>query len=452
MYSIQELLEGYKKKQFSPVEITKQYVKKAKQKQSLNALISITEETALQQAEIAERKWQLGNPGRLEGIPLTYKDNFHTKGIASTSGSKIDRNFTPEKSAAVVDSLSKAGGVMIGKNNMHEFAFGITSNNPFYGPVRNPWNTDYTPGGSSGGSGVAVLAGLSVASLGTDTGGSVRIPAASCGLIGLKPTNGLLSQQNTTLISQILDHPGPLTKNVSDAIAMMEALTDSNYSLINPKQENLRGVKVGVPVDFFNEQIEPDVLQGYQDTLMRLEKLGAHLVDVKMPLTDESILRTFTIAIAEGGFSHRERMKNMDDYGDDVRHVMESSASIPAIEYMNALDRRNAIQAACDDLLEQVDIVITPTTPAQPKPIGQETVHFPGVEEPIFDCMIRYASYFNLTGHPALSLPVGIANGLPVGVQFISGKWKERQLMSIAKVFEDHYLEDFYKIRQQFSE
>lgn len=448
MYSIKELLDGYEKKKFSPTEITKQYLERAKKNQNLNAMITITEELAMQQAKISEQKWQMKNPGFLEGIPLTYKDNFYTKGIPSTSGSKIDQNFIPDQNASLIEIMNQKGGIMIGKNNMHEFAFGITSNNPFYGPVKNPWNEKLTPGGSSGGSGVAVLTGMSIASLGTDTGGSVRIPAASCGLVGLKPTHGLLSQQGITPLSWTLDHPGPITNDISDLILMMEGLTGNDYSIIDSNMEDLRGVKVGVPVSFFNEQIEPEVLEAYKKTLKKFEQLGAHLVDVKMPLTDEATPLTFTLATAEGGFTHRDRMQHMDDYGEDVRQIMEASKSISSMDYLHALDRRDAVKAACSDVLEQVDVVIVPTTPAQPKPIGQETVHFNSIEEPIFDCMIRYASYFNLTGHPAISLPVGLANGLPVSVQLISGKWKERNLISISKVFENYYLDSFYEARQ----
>lgn len=450
LYSIQELLQGYQQKKFSPVEIAESYIEKAKQNSDLNAFISITEEVALQQAKISEMKWQLGEAGRLEGIPLSYKDNIHTKGIASTSGSKIDRNFIPQENATIIESMNQAGAIMIGKNNMHEFAFGITNNNPFYGPAKNPWNKEHTSGGSSGGSAVAVLADLAVASLGTDTGGSVRIPAASCGLVGLKPTYGMLSSKGLTPISWTLDHPGPITRDVSDLILMMEALTGNDFSVIDPETEDLRGVKIGVPVNFFTEKMEVDVSTEFEVTLKKLEQLGAHLVSVEVPFAEEATPLTFTLAIAEGGYTHRDRMDaHMDDYGYDVRHVMEASKSIPASDYMRALERKAEITTACDRLLEQVDAIITPTIPTQPKPIGQEVVNFDGEEEPIFDCMIRYASYFNLTGHPAISLPTGLVNGLPVGVQFISGKRQERQLISISKIFEDHYLGVVYEKRLQ---
>lgn len=448
MYSIKQLLEGYENKTFSPVEITKDYIERAKRNEDLNAYISLTEDVALQQAKIAEMKWQLGDAGTLEGIPLSYKDNYHSKGIRSTSGSKIDQDFIPDKDADIIHKMNQEGAVMIGKNNLHEFAFGITNNNPFYGPAKNPWNKELTPGGSSGGSAVAVATDLSVASLGTDTGGSIRIPAASCGLVGLKPTEGLLSRGGITPISDSLDHVGPITRDINDLTTMMEALTGNDYTM--QERQDLRGVKIGVPKAFFNEKIEADVLASYEATIEQLEQLGAHLVEVDVPFAEESVPHIFTLAIAEGGFTHRYRLvDHLEDYGPDVKHVMEASQSILSADYLVALERKREIANACDALLEQVDFIITPTTPAQPKPIGQESVNWDGEEEPIFDCMIRYASYFNLTGHPAISLPVGLQNGVPVGVQLVAAKGEERDLLAVSKVYEDHYLREFYADRNK---
>src|SRR5690625_3024375 len=370
MYSIKELIEGYKEKKFSPVEIAKKYAERANENKDLNAYISITNDIMQKQAEISEKKWLSGEVGSLEGIPLSYKDNIHTKNVISTSGSKIDKDFIPEMNANLIDQMNREGALMVGKNNMHEFAFGITNNNPFYGPARNPWNKRVISGGSSGGSAVAVAAGLSVASLGTDTGGSVRIPAASCGVVGLKPTYEMLSSEGFTPISPTLDHPGPITQNIDDLTIIMEALTGKDFSYINPAAEDLKGIKIGVPRSFFIEQIESKVLEGYEATLKQLEDLGAHLVEVDVPFAEEALPHIFTIAIAEGGYTHRDRMKaHMDLYGEDVGQVMESSKSIPAADYLHAMHRRDVITAACDELLESVDVLITPTLPALPKPI-----------------------------------------------------------------------------------
>lgn len=451
MFTINELLEGYASKKFSPVEITHQYLERAKQNAHLNTFITMTDETAIQQAEIAEKRWQLGEAGRLEGVPLSYKDNYFTKNILTTSGSKVDQEFIPNEHAKLVKTLNGEGSIMIGKTNMHEFAFGITNNNPFYGPAKNPWDTNLISGGSSGGSAVSVAANLSVASMGTDTGGSIRIPASACGLFGLKPTHSSLDSTGITQLSWSLDHPGPITRNVSDLIVMMEALTDKNLSVSDKESMDLKGLKVGVPSNFFTEQIEEEVLDVYKQTLKQFEALGALLIEVEVPAAEEALALTFTLAVAEAGFVHKERIAtHIDAYGSDVRQILESSSSISAIAYMSALQQKQKITMAYDQLMEEIDILITPTLPALPKPIGQEEVTINGQTEPIFNCMIRYTSYFNLTGHPALSLPVGLTQGkVPVGVQIAGGKRKEAKLLQIAKVYEANYLDQFYAERSK---
>lgn len=450
MYTIKQLLDGYEKKEFSPVEITQQYLERAKKHESLNAFVTVTEEIALEQAKIAEQKWQMKENGKLEGIPLSYKDNIYTKNVRTTSASKIDEDFVPKENAVIIDTLNKEGAVMVGKNNMHEFAFGITSNNPFYGPVKNPWNEALISGGSSGGSAVSVATYSSVSSIGTDTGGSIRIPAAMCGLVGFKPTQGLLAREGFTNISWTLDHSGPITRNLDDLNIMMDALTNGNVAINDAVAEDLRGVKIGVPKSFFNEQIEADVLASYETTLEKLQELGAHLVEVDVPHATDSIPFIFTIAIGEGGYTHRHRKKTaIDNYGEDVRNVMMASDDIPALDYIHALEQKEVITNKVNQLFTEVDFLATPTLPALPKKIGQEEVQFGDVTEPIFDCMIRYASYFNLTGHPAISLPADVVNGLPVGLQLASAKWTDSTLITISKTIENTLLQDFYKVRDE---
>lgn len=450
MYTIKQLLEGYEKKEFSPVEITEQYLHRAKKHDHLNAFVTVTEEIAVEQAKIAEQKWHMKENGKLEGIPLSYKDNIYTKNVKTTSASKVDANFVPKKSAVIIDTLSKEGAVMIGKNNMHEFAFGITSNNPFYGAVKNPWDETLIPGGSSGGSAVSVATYTSVGSIGTDTGGSIRIPAAMCGLVGLKPTQGLLAKEGFTNISWTLDHSGPITRNLDDLNIIMDALTNGKVAINDVVAEDLRGVKIGVPKSFFNEQIEEDVLASYEKTLEQLHELGAHLVEVEVPNAEVAIPLIFTIAISEAGYTHRERKKtSLDDYGEDVRQVMLSSDDIPALEYIHALQQQEVITNKVNQLFTEIDFLATPTLPALPKKIGQEEVQFGDVTEPIFDCMNRYTAFFNLTGHPAISLPTDIVKELPVGLQLVSAKWTDSTLITIAKTIENTILQDFYKVRDE---
>ncbi|RST72959.1 amidase [Siminovitchia acidinfaciens] len=448
MLSIRQVLDGYRTKKFSPVEVTKEYLKRAKQAESLNAFILLTEETSLNQAKISEMRWSMGYAGRLEGVPLSYKDNIHVKGIPATSGSRIDQNFVPKQNAPVISTLLNEGAVMVGKTNMHEFAFGITNNNPFYGPARNPWNPDYISGGSSGGSAVSVAAELSAASIGTDTGGSIRIPASCCGLIGLKPTHGLINNDGVTPISWTLDHNGTITKNIDDLALMMEALTNVSYSNADT---SLKGRRIGVPSNYFTDRIESEVLEIYKQTLLKLENLGALLFDVEIPHVEEAASLTFTLAIAEAGFVHKDRIyRGIKNYGADVKQVMENAHSISAIDYINALKRRGIIAEAFNHLFNEVDLIIAPTLPILPKPVGMDIVSINGESEPIFNSMIRYTSYFNLTGHPVISIPAGLSREkLPIGVQLIGPKLDEQQLIAAAGVFERHYLEDFYKTREK---
>lgn len=447
MHTISELLDGYAQKKFSPVEIISQYLERAKKNSDLNAFITVTEEYALQQARISEQRWQMGEQGVLEGIPISYKDNIFTKGVRTTSGSFIDREFVPTKHAPIVDRLNQVGTVMIGKTNMHEFAFGITNNNPFYGSAKNPWNKAYISGGSSGGSAVSVAADLCVASIGTDTGGSIRIPSSCCGLVGLKPTQNLLDGSGTVPISWSLDHLGPIAKNVSDVMAIMEALTNQRY--FDTTKRDLRGIRVGIPRKHFTERIEPEVLRLYEETIAKFEELGAILMEVEVPHIEEGMPLTMTLAIGEAGYVHRERIAaHLDEYGEDVRQVMETSQSITTVSYIEALQRKREVSKACDHLMEQVDVLLTPTLPATAKKIGQEEVTIDGQAEPIFNCYNRYTNYFNVTGHPALSLPAGLTKDkLPVGIQLVTAKRGEKKLLNIAKVFEETYLKEFYKQR-----
>jgi aspartyl-tRNA(Asn)/glutamyl-tRNA(Gln) amidotransferase subunit A len=450
MFTIQKLLDGYRNRDFSPVEIANMYIERAKKTNEMNAFITITEERAIIQAKAAEQRWACGEEGNLEGIPLSYKDNIYVKGIPATSGSQIDRHFIPDEDAETVRLLSQAGAVMIGKTNMHEFAFGITNHNPFYGPAKNPWNPSLIAGGSSGGSAVSVLLDSSIASMGTDTGGSVRIPAACCGLIGLKPTYGFIDHKGVTLISWNLDHIGPIARNVEDLSIILEALTNKHYTL-NESELDIHGWKIGVPVDFFTERIEPEILDGYKDALQKLEDAGAVLVDVKVPYIEEAESLTFTIAVSEAGHVHKERIRmHINEYGKDVRQVMKTAKNIPAVDYIHALERKREITESFNQVFEEVDLIVTPTLPALPKEIGKEMVSIHGEAEPIFNCMIRYTSYFNLTGHPALAIPgVFAKEKFPFGIQLVGPYFMEKRLLKAAGTFEKHYLTGFYKERDQ---
>ncbi len=446
--TIHSLLEGYKTKQFSPVEITKHYLKRIEAEKDLNAYITVLAEQSMAQAKIAEQKIMAGATlGKLEGVPVSYKDNLYTKGVPTTSGSRIDQEFVPNFNARAVDQLERAGAINLGKTNMHEYAFGITSNNPFYGAVKNPWNRNFTPGGSSGGSGAAVAADLCAMSIGTDTGGSIRIPAAACGVVGLKATNGYIDGTGISNLSWTLDHVGPLTKNVPDLAITMEALTNKSYK--ETLNEDIRGVRIGIPKNYFNERVDEKIFKLYEDAVKNLEELGAILIEVDIPFVEEDLSVIYTLATSEAGYIHKDSIETrLGDFGADVKQILVSSKAIQALDYIHALKRAEEINASFTHLFSEIDVLATPTLAAMPQEIGVEEVDFGNQKEDIFNAMIRYPSVFNMTGHPALSLPCGQTNDLPVSLSLIGAHYTEKRLMQVAYAYERNFLSAFHKIRE----
>lgn len=449
--TIHSLVEGYKTKQFSPVEVTAYYLDRIEAEKDLNAYITVAAEQSLAQAKLAEQKMMVGvGLGKLEGVPVSYKDNLYTEGVRATSGSSIDQEFIPNRNSGVVKKLERAGAINLGKTNMHEYAFGITSNNPFYGAVKNPWNREFTPGGSSGGSGAAVAADLCAMSIGTDTGGSIRIPAAACGIIGLKATNGHIDGSDISNLSWTLDHVGPLTKNVSDLAITMEALTNESYeSALN---EDIRGMRIGVPKNYFNERIDGKILDLYDKALKNLEELGAVLLEVDIPFVEEDLSVIYTLATAEAGYIHHDHIQTrLEDFGVDVRQVLASSKSIQAYDYIQALKKAGKVKAQFTQLFSEIDVLATPTMAAMSQHIGVEEVDFGSQKEDIFNAMIRYPSVFNMTGHPALSIPCGQKGDLPVGLSLVGAHYTEKRLIRVAYAYERNFLSGFYAMRDNLN-
>lgn len=449
--TIKELIQGYKNKHFSPVEVTKAYLNRIKASNpALNAFITVSEGTALNQAQIAEKKLLAGEDiGALHGVPFSYKDLIDTKGIKTTNGSFVDREQVPAQNAHVVKVLNGSEAINLGKTNLHEYAFGITSNNPFYGPVRNPWDTSLIAGGSSGGSAAAVAANLCLGSVGTDTGGSIRIPASCCGIVGLKPTYGLVSTEGIMPVSWSHDHAGPLARNVADLAAIMEALTNASYERFCIP--DIKGLRVGVPKQYFNEQIEDEVRAIFKKAIRELESLGAILIEIDMPFASDSLKVAFTVATAEAGYIHKGKMEtSLALYGDDIREILSSSKGISSLSYIEALKERETITRQLTELFEKVDVIVTPTMPATPTKIGVEEVVFKETTEDIFSCMIRYTCLFNITGHPAMSIPCGLTveKSLPAGLQIAANHGREDLLIRIAYTYENAFLKDFYAKRE----
>lgn len=452
--TIEELVNGYKNKKYSPVEITKEHLNQSKiYNTEFNAFITICEENALSEAKRIEAN-MMNNRGEnavLQAVPISYKDSIDTKGIRTTNGSLIDKDRIPTEDAHVVKLLKEAGALNIGKANMYEYGFGITSDNPFYGPVKNPWNTDYMAGGSSGGSAAAVAANLSMASIGTDTAGSIRVPAACCGVVGLKPTYDLIEMNGIMPLSWTLDHVGPITKNVKDLNILMKALTKKPYNPLN--NEDIKGLKIGVPNQHFNEGIDEEIQEIYHKALKDFEKLGAELVAVDMPYAKESIDVATTIGTAEVGYTHRElRKTSIDLYGEGAKETFEKSLSMSSFSYIEALKRREDMMHQLTRLYEKIDVLATPTLPVPTTKLGVSEVQIGHKKEKVADCMIRYTCLFDITGHPALTLPCGVTkNSMPVGLQLVANHYREDLLMKTAYTYEKNYLTDFYEVRNSLT-
>ncbi|MEK4358391.1 amidase [Paenibacillus sp. FSL M7-1455] len=450
--SIQELQAGYADHSFTPLEITKHYLKRIKcMDPELNTYITVAKQRAVKEARMAEAKENAGEQtGLLYGIPLSYKDNIDTKGIRTTYGSSIDANHVPDKNAAIVQRLYREDSILLGKNNMHEYALGVTSNNPHYGPVHNPWNPEYTPGGSSGGSGAAVAADLAVASVGTDTGGSVRIPAASCGVVGLKPTYGKVPAKGVFNVSWTLDHVGPLTANMTDMAILAGAMAKQSY--LPYLKQDIRGLRIGVPTSYFNEHIEAETYALYVKSLEALEALGAILIDTDVSFVAGNADVSLTIAASEAGYVHKSRMECcLSQYGADARAFLESSRDITALQYIEALKMKEFYMKKFDQLFrENIDVLATPTIPIPARKIGVDEVQIGSYKESIFDAMTRYTGIFNMAELPALSIPNGLTSeGLPVGLQLVAARCREDLLIRAGYAYEQDQLQDFYRLRDE---
>ncbi len=449
--TIAELSPQIQKGEISPVELVRHTLDRITALQpTLNAYITVTAEWALQQAQLEEQEIRAGRyRSRLHGIPFAAKDLLYTKGIRTTAGSKILSDFVPEYDAAVIERLYEAGAILIGKAGLHEWAYGITSNNPHFGTIRNPWDTERIPGGSSGGSAVAVAADMCHFSIGSDTGGSIRIPAALCGVPGLKPTFGRVSRHGCFPLGFSLDHLGPFGRCVADTaivyqtIAGPDSRDDSTVdrsvdAAVFLPDARLNGKKIGVPRNFYFEKLHPDVEAATRKALSVFEQLGASLVDIKVPNIDEYNAIARVILLAEASSVHARRMQERrQDFGDDVRSLFDQGRFILATDYLNAQRRRRHLTEEFRDLLTQVDVIAAPAVPVPAPKIGQKTMLVGSEEQEVRLAVTRTARALNLTGLPLLTLPCGFSSeGLPIGLQLVGAAFDEKQLLEIGHAYE----------------
>jgi aspartyl-tRNA(Asn)/glutamyl-tRNA(Gln) amidotransferase subunit A len=392
----------------------------------------------------------------LYGIPVAVKDLYDTRGIRTTAGSKFFADNIPQVDAFVVQKIKNAGAQIIGKTNTHEIALGVTNNNPHFGACRNPWDITRTPGGSSGGSAVAVATGMALAALGTDTGGSIRIPASLCGVVGLKPTYGRVSLRGILPLSWNLDHAGPLTRNVEDAALMLQVIC--GYDQLDPASlktlpgdyishlgDGISGRKIALAVGSFIDESDAEVLEAVYKSARILEKQGAIITEVNMDFLREAALANGIMTQADGAAFHRERMKEHPDwFGADVRLRLETGAAFTSGEY--SLARRTQVEATrrFELLFDEYDALILPTTPISAPVLEGENAIERARQ------LTRFTAPFNLSGLPALSIPCGFTTeGLPIGLQIVSRAWNEAGVLRTGYTFQQ--ATDWHKMKPEIA-
>ncbi len=440
-----------RRRRLSPVDLTRALLARVDRLEPrLNSFITVTSDVALAQARRAEKEIAKGGyRGALHGIPICLKDLFYTRGIRTTAGSRILRNFVPTENAAVVDRLFEVGAILLGKTNLHEFAYGATNINPHFGPVHNPWAADRMSGGSSGGSAAAVAAGMAVASLGTDTGGSIRIPAAACGCVGFKPTHGRVPLCGVIPLAPSLDHVGPICRCVEDASLVLEAIAGAehcdpaSFGRVGERfgqdlRKGLRGLRIGVPRQYFFDRLQREVRRNTLDAIAVMEQNGAEVREVDLKGMGETAKLAGQITLAEAVVYHwRWMQKRPADYGPDLRIRLKEGMEISALAYLSAQNSRDAYTQEFDNLLQSVDILAAPTLPVAAPRIEESEVMAGRTKENVRIALLRLTRPGNLTGLPAITLPCGLTkDGLPTGLQLIGRHMDEKTVLRAAYAYE----------------
>ncbi|HVN79555.1 MAG TPA: amidase [Terriglobia bacterium] len=438
-------------REFTATELTRATLDRIKKSNSrLCSFITILEETAVAQAKRADAELTRGiDRGQLHGVPVAVKDLFFTQGVPTTSGSRIFSTHIPDHDATVVEKLAEAGAVLVGKTNMHELAYGITSSNPHFGTVRNPWDLERIPGGSSGGSGCAVAAGLVPIAMGSDTGGSIRIPASFCGVVGLKPTYGRISRSGSMPLSFTLDHMGPLACSVRDAAMTLNVLagidkrdpSSSSRPVVDylpGEHVSIQGLRIGLPENFYFDRIHPEVDLAVRRMAACAESLGAQIVSVRVP--DIGAINTVAriILLAEASAVMQPYLERRSDIGSDVRRLLDQGCLLPATDYLDAQRLRRVMRQEFETVWKGVNCLFTPTTPTSAPKIGQATLEFNGTEEDTRIATTRLVRAVNALGFPALSIPCGRDTlGLPMGLQIIGPAFQEELILRVGAALED---------------
>jgi aspartyl-tRNA(Asn)/glutamyl-tRNA(Gln) amidotransferase subunit A len=431
--SLTEQVAALRQRRVSAPELLEACLRRIESGRSLRAFITVTAERARRQAKLAQRRLDQGDQAPLLGVPVAVKDLFATAGVRTTAGSRILRDWVPRRDAAAVARLRQAGAVLVGKTNLHEFAYGVTTSNPHWGVARNPWDPSRTPGGSSGGSAIAVVTGMCAGALGSDTGGSIRIPAALTGCVGLKPTYGAVPLGGCVPLAWSLDHAGPITRRVEDAGLLFEVLAGRPA----PSRQRRDGLRIGILRGELVEDVDPDVRSAVDAALFALRKDSVQVREIRLPELALSVAAQLVTLRSEASAVHHRWLRSRKrSYGRDVLLRLQLGALIPAIDYVFAQRARDRLLTALARCFERVDVIALPTTPILAPRIGERVHRWKTGSEPIEGALVRLTLPFNLTGAPAISVPCAIARGLPVGLQ-LAGAWgDEGSVLELARLVE----------------
>lgn len=438
-------------REVSPVDVLESALRQIERvDRKVNGFITVTADVAISAAKEAEAEIASGKyRGPLHGIPVALKDLLYTRGIRTTAGSRFLKDFVPAEDAEVVARLKSAGALLVGKTQMHEFAYGPTSTNPHYGDAHNPWDLDRLTGGSSGGSAAAVATSMAAAALGSDTGGSIRIPASLCGITGIKPTYGRVSRHGAVALSWCLDHVGPLCKTARDAALVLGAI--AGWDPKDPASsrepvpdyaaqlsQGISGLRVAVLQEYTTDPMDPDVVSTFQSALEVLRQLGAKVEEVSVPEAQYAAPASTAILSAEATAYHEERLRALpEEFGPDVRARLEGGLFIAATDYVRAQRVRRMLIDRFRELLQRYDALLCPTEPTTAPRIDQEIVKFGALEETRVAALTRHTRLFNLTGFPTATVPCGFDwNGLPVGLQIVGAPFAEGMVLRVGHAYQ----------------
>ncbi len=451
--TVRDLASAYRAGSLLPSTATKEFLRRADaQNQRLNCFITLLGESALKEAEAADRRHRAGKPlGPLDGVPIAVKDIIYIEGVRCTAGSRILAGNIAPYDATVVRKLKEAGAVIIGTTNLHEFAAGITCDNPHYGAARNPWDLERDAGGSSGGSAVAVASGLSAAALGTDTAGSVRVPAALCGILGFKPTYGRVSRLGVIPLASSLDTVGILASSAWDAAAMLQTMAGHDADDITTVDTSLpdltdalshpvNGIRVGLVRKYFLDKVDSGAEESLRSFVSRLEGIGCTVGEAELDGVEDVYGEWLPIRKAEATAFHLRWLNSSPElYGEDVRKLLEQGKDVPAVDYVKALNARPSFMERFSSSMKNFDFLAVPCTCIPAPKIGQASVSLKGKEVDVRSALLRLTVPFNYVGFPAISVPSTQVGSLPFGVQVVGRLFDEAGLLRLVNALEARF-------------